>query len=81
MPRSSCKKRTAPSGKRASAAAVRPRALPPPESIIAVEEFTSPKSGKTYLAIETNEMDAYDKVKKVKSKKAKSTQKSRGKGN
>jgi len=81
MPRSSGKKRTVASAKRAAAAAVRPRALPPPESIIAVEEFTSPKTGKTYLVIETNEMDAYDKVKKGKSKKAKPTKKRRGKSN
>jgi len=80
MPRSSGKKRTVASAKRAAASS-RPRALPPPESIIAVEEFTSPKTGKTYLVIETNEMDAYDKVKKGKSKKAKPTKKRRGKSN
>jgi hypothetical protein len=50
------------------------RASPPPESIVSVSEFKSPKSGKTYHVIETNEMDPYDKVERdenVRPKRAK----------
>jgi hypothetical protein len=65
MPRSSSKKRAVPQAKRA----LPPRALPSTVSIISVEEFTSPKSGKTYSVFETNETDAYDQVKKSRSKK------------
>jgi hypothetical protein len=43
--------------------------MPPPESIISIEEFTSPKTKKTYRVIETDELDAYDKIEKSSSKK------------
>ncbi|HEX8351771.1 MAG TPA: hypothetical protein VF611_02525 [Pyrinomonadaceae bacterium] len=62
MPRSSSKGRAGDAVPRVKAAG-RLRGLPPAESIVSVEEFKSPKTGKTYLAIETDEMDAYDKVK------------------
>ena len=63
MPRAARKKRAGPkAGPPAKPAPRRPRVLPPPESIIAVEEFTSPKSKKTYRVIETTETDAYDKI-------------------
>jgi hypothetical protein len=64
VPRSTSKKRAGgrKSGPRDKAATRRPRALPPPEAIISVEEFTSPKSKKTYQVIETTERDAYDKI-------------------
>lgn len=77
MPRSSRKKRAgsaSPQGKEGKQS----RAMPPPASIISVKEFTSPKSKKTYRVIETNEMDAYDKVEQSKGKRAGRAKKKRG---
>jgi hypothetical protein len=35
-------------------------AEPPPEHVVAVSEFTSPKTGRKYTVVETNETDAYE---------------------
>ena len=77
MPRSSKKARAA--GPRVKAGR-RPRGWPPPESIVSVEEFKSPKTGKIYLAIETNLTDAYDKVKPDEGGASKRARKRRGAG-
>lgn len=78
MRRSPSKKRAGPHGKRAA----RPRSLPPAQSVISVEEFTSPKSGKTYSVFETDETDAYDQVEKISSKKrVRRAKKKRGEDN